>query len=120
MLARLSRHLNLQPTIASRTLRSATSSSCPLKVLIIDGYAPEGRAELEAGGASTAGKLYVDLLNKSAPAGVKVASDIVFPADSDFETPDLSQVGNQDRLFAFYNEALYLKMKLMYFDSTMQ
>ncbi|CAI5724034.1 unnamed protein product [Peronospora destructor] len=91
MLARFSRRLNLEPTTISRALRSDTLSSSPLKVLIMDSYAPEGRADLEAGGASTAGKLYVDLLNKSAPAGVRVTSDVVFPSDSDFQTPDLSQ-----------------------------
>ncbi|KAH7479198.1 hypothetical protein KRP22_010754 [Phytophthora ramorum] len=83
--------LRLQSTDASRALSSAASSSSSLKVLIIDGYSPDGRADLEAGGASTAGKLYVNLLNKSAPAGMKVASDIVYPADSDFKTPELSK-----------------------------
>lgn len=93
MLTRFSRRLRLQSTVASRALSSAASSSSSLlKVLVIDGYAPEGRADLEAGGASTAGKLYIDLLNKSAPAGVEIASDVVYPADSNFHTPELSKV----------------------------
>ncbi|POM77423.1 Cysteine protease family C26 [Phytophthora palmivora] len=62
MLAHFSRHLHHHATVASRALSSVASSS-PLKVLVIDGYSPEGRADLEAGGASTAGNLYIDLLN---------------------------------------------------------
>lgn len=76
-------------TIAGRSFASAAAS--PLSVLVIDGYSPDGRADLEAGGASTAGKLYVDLLTKSTPGG-NVACDVVYPADSDFQVPDLSKV----------------------------
>ncbi|RLN47344.1 hypothetical protein BBJ28_00017738 [Nothophytophthora sp. Chile5] len=79
-------------TAVTRALSSSTSPASALKVLIIDGYSPDGRADLEAGGASTAGKLYIDLLAKSAPTGVEVASDVVYPADSDFTAPDLSKV----------------------------
>ncbi|CAH0477288.1 unnamed protein product [Peronospora belbahrii] len=91
LLRRFVRHASLSSTTALHTLKLSTLSSSPLNVLVIDGYAPDGRTELEAGGASTAGKLYVDLLNNAAPAGVKIASEIVFPSDNDFETPDLSQ-----------------------------
>jgi GMP synthase (glutamine-hydrolysing) len=97
MLTRLSRRLCLQPSAASRALSSAAACASPLKVLVIDGYSPEGRADLEAGGASTAGKLYIDLLNKSAPMGVEVASDVVYPADSDFQTPELSKVSRRTK-----------------------
>lgn len=88
MLTRFSRRLSLRSSVASRALSSVVS---PLKVLVIDGYPPEGRADLEAGGASTAGKLYIDLLNKSAPYGIEIASDVVYPADGDFQKPNLSK-----------------------------
>ena len=94
MFTRFSRRLYRRSPAASLAMSSAAaaSSSSPLKVLVIDGYAPEGRAELEAGGASTAGSLYIKLLNKSAPAGVTIASDVVYPSDHDFQTPELSKV----------------------------
>lgn len=89
------RHLrSLQPTatrVASRAL--STASSKPLSVLVIDGYSPDGRADLEAGGASTAGKLYNDLMIKCTPGGNAVC-DIIYPADEDFKTPDLSKVSD--------------------------
>uniref|UniRef100_A0AAV1VLV8 Glutamine amidotransferase domain-containing protein n=1 Tax=Peronospora matthiolae TaxID=2874970 RepID=A0AAV1VLV8_9STRA len=92
MLARFAKRLYHRSHAAtSLAMSSAASSSSPLKVLVIDGYAPEGRAELEAGGASTAGALYTQLLNKSAPPGVTIASDVVYPSDTDFHTPELSK-----------------------------
>ncbi|KAL7680719.1 putative glutamine amidotransferase [Plasmopara halstedii] len=87
----LTRRLCTRSPTTSRVLSSAGYSSSPLKFLVIDGYSPEGRADLEAGGASTAGKLYVDLLKKSAPYGIEVTSDVVYPADSDFRKPELSK-----------------------------
>jgi len=56
--------------------------------LVIDGYAKEGRAELEGGGATTAGVLYRTMLNSCSPAGAD--SDIVYPSDTDFRVPELS------------------------------
>lgn len=87
------RHLrSLQPTATRVTTRAlSTAASKPLSVLVIDGYSPEGRADLEAGGASTAGKLYEQLMTKCTPGGNTVC-DIVYPADADFKTPDLSKV----------------------------
>lgn len=78
-------------TSAGRSFATKAAAASPLSILVIDGYSPDGRADLEAGGASTAGKLYVDLLTKSTPGG-NVACDIVYPADSDFQAPDLSKV----------------------------
>lgn len=76
------------PTVALRTL---SSTATPLSVLVIDGYSKEGREDLQAGGASTAGKLYQELLKKCTPKG-NVVTDIVYPADEDFASPDLSKV----------------------------
>lgn len=70
---------------------STKPAATPLSVLVIDGYSKEGRGDLEAGGASTAGKLYQDLLKKCTPQG-NVVTDIIYPADADFKTPDLSKV----------------------------
>ena len=61
------------------------------RFLVVDGYAREGREDLRAGGATTAGELYVHMLQKCAP-GSEV--DIVAPADPDAALPkgaDLSQ-----------------------------
>jgi GMP synthase (glutamine-hydrolysing) len=76
---------------ASAARRSfASASASPLSVLVIDGYSKEGREDLAAGGASTAGKLYRELVTKCTPKGNAVC-DIVYPADEDFTTPDLSK-----------------------------
>lgn len=70
--------------------RMLSAAASPLRFLVIDGYSKEGREDLEAGGASTAGKLYTSLLTKSTPRG-NAQCDIVYPADEDFQTPDLSK-----------------------------
>uniref|UniRef100_K3WB82 Glutamine amidotransferase domain-containing protein n=1 Tax=Globisporangium ultimum (strain ATCC 200006 / CBS 805.95 / DAOM BR144) TaxID=431595 RepID=K3WB82_GLOUD len=78
--------------VSSNALRAFSTKprATPLSVLVIDGYSKEGREDLQAGGASTAGKLYQKLLKKCTPQG-NVVSDIVYPADADFTTPDLSK-----------------------------
>ncbi len=54
--------------------------STDLRFLVVDGYAKEGREDLQAGGASTAGQLYERMLREnSSDAEV----DVVFPADPD-------------------------------------
>ncbi len=53
-----------------------------LRFLVVDGYAKEGREDLKAGGASTAGQLYDRMLKENAP-GCEV--DVIFPADPDTE-----------------------------------
>jgi hypothetical protein len=78
---------------ASRSFSSQRKSNFPLSVLVVDGYSKEGRDDLTAGGATTAGKLYETLLKKSTPGG-NVKCDIVFPADPDFKVPDLNKVTN--------------------------
>jgi len=59
-----------------------------LRFLVVDGYAKEGRAELEGGGATTAGILYRNMLNDCSPAGA--VSDIIYPSDADCQVPDPS------------------------------
>jgi GMP synthase (glutamine-hydrolysing) len=55
------------------------------RFLVVDGYAREGREDLRAGGASTAGALYERMLKKCAPGAAQV--DIVYPADPDAALP---------------------------------
>jgi len=54
------------------------------RFLVVDGYAREGREDLRAGGATTAGVLYERMLTKCAP-GAEV--DILYPADPDTALP---------------------------------
>ncbi|GLD99927.1 hypothetical protein PINS_up008655 [Pythium insidiosum] len=75
----------------STAAAAAAAASSPLRYLVIDGYKKWGRDDLEAGGATTAGKLYESMLIKATPAEIPVECDIVFPADPDFEMPDLAQ-----------------------------
>lgn len=63
-----------------------------MKYLVIDGYIKWGRDDLESGGAVTAGQLYADMLVKCTPPQLDASYDLIFPADPDFELPDLSQV----------------------------
>ncbi|KAJ0405517.1 hypothetical protein P43SY_011365 [Pythium insidiosum] len=74
-----------------RVAFSTASAPAPLRYLVIDGYKKWGRDDLESGGATTAGELYKSMLMKATPVEVPVHCDIVFPADPDFEMPDLSQ-----------------------------
>ena len=49
------------------------------RFLVVDGYAREGREDLGAGGATTAGELYRRMLDKCTPGGAAI--EIVYPAD---------------------------------------
>ena len=53
-------------------------------ILVVDGYAKEGREDLRSGGATTAGELYSQMLEKCSP-GVQV--DILYPADPGASLP---------------------------------
>ncbi len=48
------------------------------RILVVDGYAKEGREDLSAGGATTAGELYRQMLQRCCPG---LEADIVYPAD---------------------------------------
>jgi GMP synthase (glutamine-hydrolysing) len=63
------------------------------RFLVVDGYAREGREDLRAGGATTAGVLYQQMLTKCAP-GVQV--DILYPADPDAALPTGAAVAQYD------------------------
>ncbi len=49
------------------------------RFLVVDGYSRQGREDLRAGGATTAGELYARMLGSCAPGAAEV--DVVCPAD---------------------------------------
>ncbi|MCH8002808.1 MAG: type 1 glutamine amidotransferase [Proteobacteria bacterium] len=64
------------------------------RFLVVDGYAREGREDLRAGGATTAGELYAQMLKDCAPNGAEV--DIVCPADPDAALPKGAAIDGYD------------------------
>jgi len=59
-------------------------SSNPIRFLVIDGYAKEGRDELQAGGASRAADLYVTMIERWCK---DAACDVLFASDPDATLP---------------------------------
>ena len=66
-----------------------------LHFLVVDGYNKEGREELTAGGASTAGALYRQMLQRHSP-GCTV--DILYPSDPGVSLPVGTAVESYDGL----------------------
>ena len=65
------------------------------RFLVLDGYSREGRKDLQAGGASTAGELYSRMLKDCTPGG-KADVDVVFPADADASLPKGAAIDQYD------------------------
>ncbi|MGF1612161.1 MAG: type 1 glutamine amidotransferase [Kiloniellales bacterium] len=63
------------------------------RILVVDGYAREGREELAAGGATPAGPLYERMLKRCAP---DAAIDIVYPADPGAGLPKGASIAQYD------------------------
>ncbi len=63
------------------------------RFLVLDGYSRAGRENLEAGGASTAGKLYERMLKRCHPGSIV---DILYPADADAELPKGAAISQYD------------------------
>ncbi len=63
------------------------------RFLVVDGYSRAGREDLQAGGASTAGKLYAEMLAKCSPGCV---CDILHPADPDASLPQGTALTSYD------------------------
>jgi GMP synthase (glutamine-hydrolysing) len=63
------------------------------RILVVDGYAREGREELAAGGATPAGPLYEKMLKSCAP---DVQVDIVYPADPGASLPMGASIAQYD------------------------
>ena len=66
-----------------------------LHFLVVDGYSKEGRAGLEAGGATTAGVLYRQMLEHHSP-GCTV--DILYPTDPGVSLPAGTALESYDGL----------------------
>ena len=60
------------------------------RFIVVDGYAREGREDLAAGGATTAGDLYARMLKACLPG---CEADIVCPADPDARLPQGAAIG---------------------------
>ena len=61
------------------------------RFLVVDGYSRAGRADLTAGGATTAGELYARMLKDCSP---NCEVDIVTPADADSSLPRGAAIGH--------------------------
>ncbi len=64
------------------------------RFVVVDGYSPAGRQELEAGGATTAGELYRTMLDRNTPGGCSV--DLVHPADPGVTLPEGEELSSYD------------------------
>ncbi len=64
-----------------------------MRLLILDGYAEEGRETLRRIGATEAGELYRRMLKELAP---KAELDLAYPADSDDPLPEGREPGDYD------------------------
>jgi GMP synthase (glutamine-hydrolysing) len=65
----------------------------PLRFLVVDAYHRAAREELQAGGASAAGDLYVGMLKKVMPDAV---CDVIHPADNGTALPSGMSLGRYD------------------------
>ena len=65
------------------------------RYLVLDGYTKDGREDLRAGGASTAGELYARMLKTCTPGG-KADVDVIFPADPGAALPKGAAIGQYD------------------------
>ncbi|KAG6973346.1 hypothetical protein JG687_00000953 [Phytophthora cactorum] len=98
MLRRVAARSLLQAPKLKLKLLHTTATATPddhdeIRYLVIDGYVKTGRDVLEAGGATTAGQLYANMLVKATERGVgrSAAYDLIYPADPGFVAPDLSK-----------------------------
>ena len=64
-----------------------------LHLLVLDAYAPEGRAALRSAGGTEAGDLYAGLLRRLAPTA---SVDVVYPADPDPQLPRGAALSHYD------------------------
>ncbi|MBC8269562.1 MAG: type 1 glutamine amidotransferase [Rhodospirillaceae bacterium] len=64
-----------------------------VRFLVLDGYSKEGREDLQAGGASTAGSLYERMLKRCHP---DCAVDILYPGDPDASIPKGAAIEQYD------------------------
>jgi len=67
-----------------------TAARKKLNICVVDSYAPESRIGFKEYDMPLAGELYSDMLKTVAARGVDVDTTIIYPADEDFEIPDIS------------------------------
>ena len=72
-----------------------------LRLLVMDAYAPEGRAALRDAGATEAGSLYERMLRRVAealvPGGARdLVVDVAYPADADPGLPEGASLADYD------------------------
>ncbi|RLN54347.1 hypothetical protein BBJ29_002076 [Phytophthora kernoviae] len=84
---------HLQPLRLLYTSVTSGAEDKGIRYLVIDGYVKTGRETLEAGGATTAGQLYANMLVKATERSVgrKAEYDLIYPADPDFVAPDMTK-----------------------------
>ncbi|CAI5724022.1 unnamed protein product [Peronospora destructor] len=80
---------------AHKVLHMATAATEEevVRYLVVDGYVRTGRDVLVAGGATTAGQLYANMLVTATERSVGRSAeyDLIYPADPGFVTPDLTK-----------------------------
>jgi GMP synthase (glutamine-hydrolysing) len=64
-----------------------------MRLLVLDAYAPEGRAALRDAGGTEAGMLYVSMLRAIEP---EVRVEIAYPADPDPDLPSRTELASYD------------------------
>ena len=64
-----------------------------MHLLVLDAYAPEGRAALRSAGGTEAGRLYAALLRRLAP---EATIDVAYPADPDAKLPSGADLASFD------------------------
>ncbi|KAE9020607.1 hypothetical protein PR003_g12573 [Phytophthora rubi] len=81
------------PKLLHTASPAAASGAEEIRYLVVDGYVKSGRYVLKAGGATTAGQLYANMLVKATKRSVGRSAeyDLVYPADPGFVVPDLSK-----------------------------
>jgi len=92
--------------------RAATN---PTRILVVDSYAKSSRDGFGDFNMPLAGHLYSDMIKKCAPSTANVETEIVYPADPGFVTPDLKQydgVAWSGSSFSVYAEDAGVKQQI--------
>jgi hypothetical protein len=102
-----------------RALSMLVPPNTKLRLLVVDGYAKQGRDDLEKGGMLTAGALYdrmmgqvAEQLNKSGETqNLQVECKVIYPADKDYVHPNVEEydgVGWTGSSLTIYHSSVYL------------
>eukprot|EP00658_Telonema_sp_P-2_P032261 TRINITY_DN23934_c0_g1_i1.p1 TRINITY_DN23934_c0_g1~~TRINITY_DN23934_c0_g1_i1.p1 ORF type:complete len:292 (-),score=68.40 TRINITY_DN23934_c0_g1_i1:290-1165(-) len=86
-----------------------------VRILVVDSYAKASRDGFLDFNMPLAGHLYSDMIKRCPPANAQVETDIVYPADPGFVTPDLKQydgVAWSGSSFSVYADDLGVKQQI--------